>query len=102
MKKIYLIQQEETNLFKIGISKNPEKRIKDLQIGSGIKLTLIHTFETKFSYKLESSLHAYYRSKLIQPEWFVFTIEDKDNFLCVCDKLENNLKVLEQYNNPFI
>ena len=40
---------------KIGTSKNPEKRLKDLQTASPLKLSL--AWQCKGDYKLESQIH---------------------------------------------
>jgi len=43
---LYFIQMEEAPFyFKIGRTKNIEKRLKQLQTGSGIKLRLVHLFK---------------------------------------------------------
>jgi len=103
MKKIYLIQQNNTNLYKIGITKKDiNERIKELQTGNANQLVTIHEFATKFGYKLERAIHCYFNSKKFSSEWFELSNEDINNFLNICSNLENNLKVLKQYDNPFL
>lgn len=99
---IYLIQQENTNFYKIGVTKNINKRIMELQIGSGIILKLIYSFETKFGFKLEAALHAYFRIKRTNGEWFELDSDDVDNFGRVCLLQETNLCVLKDNNSFFI
>lgn len=47
MKKdhLYFIQSSKTGMIKIGRSKNPEKRLKQLQTGNQNKLRIVATFE---------------------------------------------------------
>lgn len=102
MKKIYLIQQENTNLYKIGITKkNIEERIKELQTGNANKLLVVTEFQTKFNYKLETALHGYFDRKRINSEWFELLNEDVTNFHTICNTFENNFKLLKEYKNPF-
>ena len=42
---LYFIQSDVTGMIKIGRSKNPEKRLKQLQTGNPNKLKLIASFE---------------------------------------------------------
>lgn len=42
---LYFIQSSDTGMIKIGRSKHPEKRLKQLQTGSTYKLRLIAAFE---------------------------------------------------------
>jgi len=96
--RVYLINQINTNLFKIGITKkNPLERLKELKIGNANELVLIVDFQTKHSFKLERSLHAYYSQYKISSEWF--ELNEIDDFLDVCEKLEKNLDLLK--SNPF-
>jgi len=67
---LYFIQMEEyPYLLKIGRTKNAEKRIKQLQTGSGIKLKLIHVFKG-LGWK-EKYLHDELRTWRQSGEWFL-------------------------------
>ena len=56
---------------KIGISNNPKKRIKNLNIGNADKLTLIFTKKAiKSRYKDEVTLHDKCKQFRIRSEWF--------------------------------
>jgi len=102
MKKIYLIQQSNTNLHKIGITKKDiHLRIKELQTGNANELLLRKEFQTNFNFKLETALHSYFDRKRISSEWFELLEEDVDNFLTICNNLESNFKLLKEYKNPF-
>ena len=100
MKIIYLIQQDGTNNYKIGITKKePNKRLEELQIGSGNVLVLIHSFKTKFGFKLETILHKHFESKKINSEWFLLEKDEIEEFKKICILQENNLEALKE--NPF-
>ena len=71
---IYLIQNKETGHFKIGRTKNINKRIKQLQTGSSGELVLVDKFEI-YS-KLESYLHNIYSAYNISGEWFDLSYSD--------------------------
>lgn len=71
----YLIRSEN-NLFKIGQSKCPEKRLKTLRIGNP-KLRLI-AYGKSIS---EKELHEIYRSKRIEGEWYRLNQEDVINVI---------------------
>lgn len=99
--KIYLIQQEGTDFYKIGITRKEVKdRLKELQIGNGSTLQLLYEFQTKYNFKLETALHAHYRLKRMTPEWFELTVEEVKEFLNICKKYEEIYDVLK--DNPFI
>jgi predicted GIY-YIG superfamily endonuclease len=98
-KYVYLIRQEDTTLFKIGVSKHPEKRLLEVQTGNGNKLILVEYFETKFNTKLESCIHAHFKLKRVNLEWFDIPLEDVKNFKNICQLYEDNLKFLKQNNS---
>ncbi len=93
--EIYLTKQTATNFFKIGITKNINTRLKQLQIGSGISLEVIHTFSTKYNYKLEATLHTHFNSKRINSEWFELTPEDEKEFISTCTKYEKGFDTIK-------
>jgi len=66
---LYFIQMEEAPYyFKIGRTKNIEKRLKQLQTGSGVKLRLVYLFE-KLGHK-EKYLHEELNRWRQSGEWF--------------------------------
>ena len=85
MSFIYLIQNLETSRYKIGISKHPQKRIKQLQTGSGEELKLIHTYE--------SDTHG---------EWFDISLSEEVVLISECTKIDKNIKILKDQGNIFI
>ena len=83
---LYIIHSDQ-DLYKIGISHNPEKRLKQLQTGNGCKLRLYKTYIVKNEAILEKKIHnMLWQNKAIlgKSEWFRLcpeTLEWLDNFL---------------------
>lgn len=67
---IYAILEEDTGNIKIGISKNPEHRLKQLQIGNSSQLSIVKKIKAKNSFKDEKVLHFKNKDHLIRGEWF--------------------------------
>ena len=65
---VYIIQCE-TGQIKIGKSKNPVKRLNELQTGSPHLLELIYIFKD-FPVGTEEVFHNFYSDQLIRNEWF--------------------------------
>lgn len=68
---IYFISNGES--VKIGFSKDPEKRLKNLQTANPVELKLLY-FE-KGNSNIESRLHKLFSKDRIQGEWFNFSDE---------------------------
>lgn len=103
MKKIYLLQAEGTDLYKIGITGKPiEYRIKELQTGNGNKLVLISEFKTEFDYLFERTLHRHFELQKTEGEWFNLTLEQVKSFIIVCERINTNFKVLKESENHFM
>jgi len=98
---IYLIQQQGSDLYKIGYSHNPSHRLEQLQTANGVKLELIETFRTDYKTKLEKLLHKKFFKQQTLGEWFELSQEQVREFKNVCKVQENYFKVLEE-NNTYI
>ena len=73
MKDLYIIQCDKTGAFKIGVSKDVQKRYKQLQTGCPYELKIILIL--KEGAKMEKRLHAdlkKYRTTKHNQEWFSF------------------------------
>lgn len=101
MKFVYLFQSE-SGLYKIGVSTNPARRLKQLQTGNGEKITLLHTYESDIAFLLEKSLKNRFVSNKINGEWFKLPLEDEINFIATCQKIHANLKLLIDNENIFL
>ena len=91
MKYVYLIQSLESGYYKIGVSNNPQKRIKQLQTGNPTVLRLIYTFESEYSHQIESFFHKRFSYCRKEGEWFDLDIINEVNFLDECNKISNGL-----------
>lgn len=67
--RLYFIRAEN-GLIKIGVSVDPENRLRQLQTGSSTRLELLDTIETENSNLLESKLHKEFAKYRIHGEWF--------------------------------
>jgi len=98
---VYLIKSDE-NLYKIGYSKNVNKRLKQLKTANPNNLQIVETYKSAFPRKLENYLHNIFKHKRVSGEWFDLDISDINNFLYKCQIFEKNFSALKQFNNPFI
>lgn len=65
---IYYVATTENDAVKVGISRNPWSRVKDLQTGSAHKFTLLATFKTDA--RTEFALHDFFPESRLSGEWF--------------------------------
>jgi hypothetical protein len=104
MKYVYLFNLEGTNIYKIGYSKHPEKRISEVQVGCPFKVVEVARFESKYPTQVESNLHRKVESNLhrkfglqkedeegreLQGEFFSLSLEDRKMFKEHCQKYED-------------
>ena len=73
---IYLIQNLNNGFVKIGRSANPQKRLRQLQTGSGDKLTLLRTYSVANDVAMERRLHSMFWQSKKKGEWFNFPSPD--------------------------
>lgn len=98
MKYIYLIQSLENSYYKIGISKNPHKRIAELQTGNPSSLKLVEIYQSEFASQIEVVLHRRYSHLQKEGEWFEMSIENEVLFRRECQIIEENLRFLKDKN----
>lgn len=55
---------------KIGISKDPQRRARQLSIPGVVDLEIVHTIPTMFAHRAERRLHDALRDYRVSPEWF--------------------------------
>lgn len=102
MKYIYLIKNIDDSFYKIGITKHPNRRLKQLQTGNSSKLILISTFLSPIAHKIEKTLHNRYSYLKKEGEWFDFSINEEVNFIENCKNIEKSISFLINNNNVFI
>lgn len=93
---IYLISNN-LQKFKIGISKDPDRRIKELQTGNDSNLFIINKYYSpKYHRKIEKALHKTYGYCNILNEWFELENDKALSFIVDCQKIESTLIYLEE------
>ena len=102
MKYIYLIQSLEDSYYKIGVSKHPKKRIKELQTGNSSELKLVDTYQSEFAHQIEKTLQRRYSHLQKEGEWFDMSISNEVSFRKECQLIEENLVLLKKSGNVFI
>lgn len=103
MYKVYLIKNLDDDQYKIGYTRRTvEQRIKEFKTGNCNELKLIHQFESKWGSKIEAVLHRKYKWKKIDGEWFYLEKEEVDNFILECQKIHQNLEILNKTNSLII
>lgn len=76
---IYLVKNN-SGLYKIGVSKNPEQRIRNISTQTGQKIETIHISDLMDNgNNVESRIHHLYSDKRHLGEWFTLTNNDIDN-----------------------
>jgi len=74
-KYVYVAKEQVSGRYKIGISKNPEQRIKQLNTGNPEQLILIHSYlATEQKYQSEVLAHSLFNQDRLKGEWFKGTI----------------------------
>ena len=68
---------------KIGVSKDPHKRLKELQTGNPLPLKLILTMPGSFD--TEKALHDYFKSARVEGEWFRLSGKEIKNCILALD-----------------
>lgn len=102
MKQIYLIQSLEDSYYKIGISKNPKRRIRQLQTGNSSKLKLIESYPSEHAGLIEKTLQRRYAYLKKEGEWFDLSLLNEISFIDECRKIEESFNVLKKNDNVFI
>jgi predicted GIY-YIG superfamily endonuclease len=101
MKHVYLIQSLENSYYKIGVSKDPQKRIKQLQTGNSSELKLIESYSSDFAHQIEKILHRRYSHLQKEGEWFDMSINNEVSFVQECRKIEERLIFLKKNSTLF-
>lgn len=67
---VYAIKEIDTGNVKLGISRDPERRLKQLQIGNSSRLELVAYRKAENRFTDERQLHHYNAALRIHGEWF--------------------------------
>lgn len=73
---VYVAKEMSSGRHKIGISKNPEERVRQLNVGNPEPLELVHAYlATEQGHKSERIAHGLYEGEKLRSEWFGKDIE---------------------------
>lgn len=100
---VYLLSmwEDDTNLYKIGVTKNDiDKRIKSLQTGNPSEILLINSYKSENYRRVETMLHHYYSSSNKRGEWFTLEREKVKDFTNKCEYFDRCINLLKK-ENPF-
>lgn len=100
-KFIYLIKSDN-GIYKIGVSSNPNLRLKQLKTGHPCNIIILVTYFSKFPYKLETSLKNRFSIYHVNGEWFNLPLEEEINFNNTCQTIDNHLQFLIENENKFL
>lgn len=67
---IYVMRESESGRYKVGISKDPERRLKQLNTGNPEKLSIVYCYLAINGFKDESKAHSILSKYSIKNEWF--------------------------------
>ena len=99
MDKVYIIFNARTNLTKIGVSNDVDKRLTSLQSSTGCYLKLIYaTQNINNAYEVEKIMHILYKNNRQLGEWFLIDYKSakirlKDIYLNV-----GNCNIIKAFN----
>lgn len=96
-KYVYLISDINNYTYKIGISNNPEKRIKALQTGNERVLKIVHKILCTYYNDVETALHNKFQFLKVNGEWFELSDNDIKNFPEHCRKMDENFRVIKSF-----
>lgn len=72
---VYVARESVSGRYKIGISKNPEARVKQLNTGNPEKLILVHAYLATEQKNISEKLaHSLFDTSRLKGEWFESTI----------------------------
>lgn len=102
IKSVYLMKSLSNSDYKIGVSKNPKNRVKNIQTGNSGDIVIVDCYESEHAHKIEKTLQRRYGSLNKRGEWFKLSIENEVSFINECVKIEKNIDFLIENGNGFI
>ena len=85
---VYVIQKGDTNVYKIGISRHPGRRLRALQTGTPELLRLARTWYIAEPYRVEQVLHHKFALVWERGAWFTLSPEQ---YTAVCAHLDQHV-----------
>lgn len=77
---LYVIRDSEGKR-KLGFSKNPDVRVKQLQTGNSLELTVEYRLPIRVRNRAERNLHSLFPADRVRGEWFKIPEESKELLL---------------------
>ena len=102
MRYIYIIGTDRPP-YKVGISTNPQKRLRELQTGHPERLHVLHEQPTQSDRTrlLERVIHRHLKHRRLEGEWFDMDLEDlvmQIEFAMIRYAEDPNLRMMLQQN----
>lgn len=69
---IYILKLKGFDIYKIGVSSNPERRINDIDSANPFGVKVLCLLYFKNAYELEECIHDSFKRKALRKEWFKF------------------------------
>lgn len=95
---VYVMFSNDTNLYKIGKSDNPFRRVVDLSCLLKEDITVVACAAVKDARKTESFLHHKFKIFAVNGEWFRF--DDESFIVTFWEACVNNLEYSGYYTSP--
>lgn len=97
---VYLMEcvRSYDTVYKIGYSKHPPQRMDEVKTGNDGIMKILYTFSGEHERKIERALQRFYSHNNTRREWFSLDIKEVVNFLPLCKKTEENIKLIHNFN----
>lgn len=97
---VYMMEsiRDYDTAYKIGYSKNPNKRLENIQTGNDGFVKLVYTYNSPNARKIEKAIHRFYGHRNKNMEWFDLDMKDVVDFIPLCEKLDKNFEFLKNHN----
>lgn len=67
---LYILTMENSDLFKVGVTNDIEKRLSNIQTGNPNKIRILFCDEMEDAYKIESRIKIKYKKYIKNGEWY--------------------------------
>lgn len=102
MKYVYIIQSLDEGYYKIGVSKHPHNRLKQLQTGNSSKLKLVEVYQSEYAHSIEKTMHRRYSTFRKEGEWFELSLENEWSFIKECKSIEHGIRYVCENSTLFL
>lgn len=83
---IYIINIEGTEYYKIGVSNNPDRRIKDIEASMPFVINILILIKIINSYEVEEKVHNELENHFVKREWFKLSRKKVNDALKLINK----------------